>query len=125
MKKLYRILIAMVMLGVMCLTACGNSKDSIVGTWNSEDGEEILIFERDGTCSVPFTYDGGWLESCDRYSIDDDGTLILSSSKGNIDSERYTKKSSAEEVEENGGYYLSDDTLILLDFRTMHSYTRQ
>lgn len=125
MKKLYGILIAMVMLGVMCLTACGNSKDSIVGTWNSEDGEEVLIFDKDGTCSVPFTYDGGWLESCDRYSIDDEGTLILSSSKGNIDSERYTKKSNAEEVEENGGYYLSDDTLILLDFRTLHSYTRK
>ena len=51
--------------------------------------------------------------------------LILSSGKGNIDSEHFTKQNSAEEVEENGGYYLSGKTLMLLDFRTIRSYTKQ
>lgn len=110
---------------ILSLTGCGGNGNSIVGTWNSDDGKEVLIFEKDGTCSVPFTYDGGWLESCDRYVIDDDGMLVLSSSKGNIDSERYTKQDSREAVEENGGYFLSGDTLVLLDFRTVRSYTRQ
>ncbi len=107
------------------MTAYGKSGDSIVGTWNSANGDEVLIFETDGSCSVPFTYDGGWWESCDRYSIDSDGTLVLSSSKGNIDSERFARQNSAQEVEENGGYYLSGDSLVLLDFRTLRSYTRK
>lgn len=107
------------------MTACGKSGDSIVGTWNSANGDEVLIFEADGSCSVPFTYDGGWWESCDRYSIGSDGTLVLSSSKGNIDSERFARQSSVQEVEENGGYYLSGDSLVLLDFRTLRSYTRK
>lgn len=117
--------LALALLMILSLAACGKSSNSIVGTWNSDNGEEVLIFDKDGTCSVPFTYDGGWLESCDRYIIDDDGMLVLSSSKGNIDSERYMKQDSKEAVEENGGYYLSGDTLILLDFRTLRSYTRQ
>lgn len=128
MKKSFKsrfLVLALALLMILSLTACGKSSNSIVGTWNSDNGEEVLIFDKDGTCSVPFTYDGGWLESCDRYVIDDDGMLVLSSSKGNIDSERYMKQDSKEAVEENGGYYLSDDTLILLDFRTLRSYTRQ
>lgn len=119
------LVLALALAMILSLTGCGGSGNSIVGTWNSDDGEEVLIFEKDGTCSVPFTYDGGWLESCDRYVIYDDGMLVLSSSKGNIDSERYTKQDSKEAVEENGGYYLSGDTLVLLDFRTIRSYSRQ
>lgn len=121
--RLLTLAFAAVML--LSLASCGSGGNSIVGTWNSESGDEVLIFEKDGTCSVPFTYDGGWWESCDRYTIDSDGTLTLSSSKGNIDSERYTKRDSAEAVEQDGGYYLSGDTLVLLDFRTVRSYTRQ
>lgn len=118
------LIISTVFVILFSMTACGKNY-SIVGTWNSADGDEVLIFESDGSCSVPFTYDGGWWESCDRYSIGADGTLVLSSSKGNIDSERFTKQTSVQEVEENGGYYLSGDTLVLLDFRTLRSYTRQ
>lgn len=111
---------------ILSLTGCGGSGNSIVGTWSSDDGGEVLIFEKDGTCSVPFTYDGGWLESCDRYSIAKDGTLFLSSSKGNIDSERYVKQDSEEALrKEGGGYYLSKDKLVIVDFRTVRSYTRQ
>ena len=65
------------------------------------------------------------MESCDRYSIAKDGTLFLSSSKGNIDSERYVKQDSEEAAREDGGYYLSKDKLVIMDFRTVRSYTRQ
>ncbi len=78
---------------ILSLIGCGGNDNSAVGAWNSDDGEEVLIFEEDGTCSVPFSYDGAWWKSCDRYVIDD-GILVLSSSKGNIDSERYTKQDS-------------------------------
>lgn len=119
------LVLALTLTMILSLVACGKSRTSIVGTWSSDDGEEVLIFNKDGTCSVPFTYDGGWWESCDRYSVDDDGTLVLSSSKGNIDSKRFRKQDSAEDVEENGGYYLSGNKLIILDFRTLRSYTRK
>lgn len=123
--KKHMLVPALVLIIIISLTACGGSGSSIVGTWNSEDGKEVLVFDKDGTCSVPFTYDASWLESCDNYSIDDKDTLVLSSSKGNIDPERYTKQDSKDAVEKNGGYYLSGDTLILLDYRTLRSYTRQ
>lgn len=127
MKNIFKsrfLVLALTFAMILSLAACGESSNSIVGTWNSEDGEEVLIFYEDGTCSVPFTYNGSWLESCDRYVIDDEGRLVLSSSKGNIGSERYTKQDSKEAVEEDGGYYLSGDTLVFLDFRTIRSYTR-
>lgn len=89
------LVLALTLTMILSLVACGKSRTSIVGTWSSDDGEEVLIFNKDGTCSVPFTYDGGWWESCDRYSVDDDdGTLVLSSSKGNIDSKRFRKQDS-------------------------------
>ena len=122
-SKIRFLVLALTLTMILSLVACGKSRTSIVGTWSSDDGEEVLIFNKDGTCSVPFTYDGGWWESCDRYSVDDDGTLVLSSSKGNIDSKRFRKQDSAEDVEENGGYYLSGNKLIILDFRTLSSYS--
>ena len=121
-SKIRFLVLALTLTMILSLVACGKSRTSIVGTWSSDDGEEVLIFNKDGTCSVPFTYDGGWWESCDRYSVDDDGTLVLSSSKGNIDSKRFRKQDSAEDVEENGGYYLSGNKLIILDFRTLRFY---
>lgn len=124
-SKIRFLVLALTLTMILSLVACGKSRTSIVGTWSSDDGQEVLIFNKDGTCSVPFTYDGGWWESCDRYSVDDDGTLVLSSSKGNIDSKRFRKQDSAEDVEENGGYYLSGNKLIILDFRTLRSYTRK
>lgn len=124
-SKIRFLVLALTLTMILSLVACGKSRTSIVGTQSSDDGEEVLIFNKDGTCSVPFTYDGGWWESCDRYSVDDDGTLVLSSSKGNIDSKRFRKQDSAEDVEENGGYYLSGNKLIILDFRTLRSYTRK
>ena len=124
LKKILCLMLIALML-VSMLTACGGSQDSIVGTWLREDGDEILTFDEDGSCSVPFTYDGGWWESCDTYTVDDDGTLYLVSSKGNIDSERFLLKESVEEVEEDGGYYISGDTLVIKHSKKAYTYTRQ
>lgn len=123
MKKQSLLIFVITTLVCMVLSGCGKG-NSIVGTWERDDGEEVLIFENDGSCSVPFTYDGGWLESCDRYSIDDEGTLTLSSSRGNIDSERYTKQDSEDDVYENGGYYLHKNTLVISDYRSIYTYTQ-
>jgi len=123
-QKRHERLIALVLLFtfLVVLTGCGGNSKAIIGTWNKDDGSEVLIFDEDGTCSVPFTYDGGWWESCDRYSIDSEGTLCLSSSKGNIDSRTYHKQKSEADVEENGGYYLSGNTLIIYTARDTVSY---
>lgn len=43
------------------MTACGKNGDSIVGTWNSANGDEVLIFEADAAVQslLPMTADGG------------------------------------------------------------------
>ena len=100
----------------------GNSKASVVGTWSNESGSEVLVFEENGTCSVPFTYDGAWLESCDRYTVKDDGTLVLSSSRGNIRSRTYERVARRNEALENeGSYYLKGKEFIIKG----RSYGRQ
>lgn len=119
MKKVCALVLAIVLL--IALTACGGGS-SIVGTWVSNDGGDVLIFERNGTCSVPFTYDAGWWESCDRYFVDGKGTLVLSSSKGNIDAKRYRRAKDPNDVRQNGGYCISGKTLVIFDYRTLRVY---
>lgn len=126
-KKIIGVIIGIVVIiaAVIGIVAGTGSNNSIIGTWVSEDGEEVLIFEENGSCSVPFTYNSSWWESCDRYSIADDGTLVLSSSQGNISAERYTLTDSRAEVTENSGYYyLSADTLIFHDGSNIYTYNR-
>lgn len=92
------------------LAACG-SKDSIVGTWVS-DGGDIVIFEEDGTCTAPFTYNASWWESATNYAITDD-VLYLSSKEGHAN-EDYEKADSEEEaLEKSNTYYVDGDTLII------------
>lgn len=103
------------------LVGCGEK--SIVGTWANDDGDEILQFDENGDCSVPFTYNGAWLESCDRYTIQEDKTLVLSSSQGNISSQHWKKTSSKEEAEEADDrlYFLNGDELVINN----ETYTRE
>src|SRR5699024_10333918 len=63
------------------MTACGKD-NQIIGSWVAEDSNDILQFNDDGSCSAPFTYNAGWIESADSYIIKDDGTLVFSSSGG-------------------------------------------
>lgn len=98
----------------LTIAGCGSKAASIVGTWSDENGSEILIFDEDGTCSVPFTYDGAWWESCDNYVVKDDGSLVLSSSKGNIRSRKYEKTGSRDDALAHSSlYYLSADELVI------------
>ena len=90
------------------------SSPAITGSWANTSGSEVLMFNEDGSCSVPFTYDGAWLEDCDRYVIQDDGTLVLSSSRGNIRSRKYTLvKDKDLAYEKSNTYYLSKKLLII------------
>lgn len=102
-----------IMLVTLVILGCGGKSDSVVGTW-SDDSGEVLVFEEGGTCSVPFTYNSGWLESCDNYVVKDDGTLILSSSKGNIRPRTYERTDSKDEaLSTKGHYYLTSDELVI------------
>lgn len=77
------ILIMCLVFTVFSTTACGSNKpkDLLKGTWVSEKND-ILEFHEDGSCVAPFTYDGAWLESADRYTVKDERTLLLSSAGG-------------------------------------------
>ncbi len=108
--------VSAIMVCTLMLCSCNSSTDiistpeGIVGTWTSEDGTEVLMFNSDGSCSVPFTYDGGWLEGCDRYTITD-GTLVLSSSRGNIRARTYEKCDSISNVTTEEYHYSSKDVI--------------
>ena len=51
-SKIRFLVLALTLTMILSLVACGKSRTSIVGTWSSDDGEEVLIFNKDGTCSV-------------------------------------------------------------------------
>jgi hypothetical protein len=106
--------IVMVTLAASTIAGCGGKPATIIGSWADESGSEVLVFEEDGTCSVPFTYDSLWWESCDNYILKEDGTLILSSSRGNIKSRKYEKTDSKDDaLSDSGLYYLSSDELVI------------
>lgn len=101
-----------VMLLMIGLTACGKG-NTIVGMWASEDNSDLVEFKDDGSCSAPFTYSAAWIESADKYTVKDDGTLILSSPSGHAN-ETYEKTDNEEDaLDDSSLYYLSDDTLII------------
>lgn len=84
-----------------------------VGTWVMEDDDDMVIFEEDGTCSAPFTYNSSWWESADHYVMTEDGTLVFSSDGGHAD-DSYKKANDAEEaLDKYSTYYLSGDVLII------------
>lgn len=103
-----------VLLLALLLAGCGSKKpaDLLMGTWLSEYND-MVVFEEDGTCSAPFTYNASWWESADRYTVKEDGTLVMSSETGHADG-TYEKADTEEEALENKySYFVSDDTLII------------
>lgn len=97
------------------LTACGSGdepSDLLIGTWLS-DSDEMVVFEEDGSCSAPFTYNPSWWESAERYTVKEDGTLVLSSETGHADGS-YEKADTADEaLDDDYTYFVSEDTLII------------
>lgn len=91
---------------------CSQKQNSIVGTWISDD-DEVISFDQNGSCDIPWAYSGAWMESADSYVIKSDGTLLLNSPTGHAD-DKFTKTTSMEEAEDNKStYYLSGDTLVI------------
>ena len=99
---------------VILLTACGSKKpkDLLVGRWVSDENE-IVEFQDDGSCTAPFTYDGAWWESAERYTVKDDGTLVLSSTEGHVDDSFRLVESEDDAFDYTTNYFVSKDTLII------------
>lgn len=95
------------------MAACGNNstKKAIVGTW--VHGNDIVVFEEDGSCVAPFTYNGGWMESANRYTLTEDETLVLSSRDGHAGGSYERVETEDEALESRHKYYLSGDVLII------------
>ena len=108
------ILIICLVFTVFSITACGSNKpkDLLKGTWVSEKND-ILEFHEDGSCVAPFTYNGAWLESADRYTVKDYGTLLLSSAGGHTDSSYELTDSEEEALDNRSQYFVSKETLVI------------
>lgn len=116
MKEIGRKILAVLACGVVLLTGlagCSGSGNDIVGTWVEEDGNDILVFNQDGTCTAPFTYNPSWIESADHYAITNDGTLVFSSSGGHANDSFEKTDNREEAIGSSSYYYLSGDTLIV------------
>lgn len=96
------------------MVACGSDKprDLLVGIWVSED-DEIVDFQEDGSCTAPFTYVGAWLESAERYTVKEDGKLVMSSKEGHADDSFKLAESEEEALDNRNMYFVSKDTLII------------
>lgn len=96
------------------LTACGGKDpgELLVGTWLSEY-DDMVVFEDDGTCVAPFTYNASWWESAERYTVKEDDTLVLSSESGHADGTYENADTEDEALEDEDTYFVSDDTLII------------
>lgn len=105
------VIIAIVLVVKLVSGVAGSN--SIVGQWRSETNE-TLVFNKDGSCDAPFTYNPGWIEAADHYVMADDGTLSMFGSRGDF-TLTFEKMGSEEELEEyeGVGYYLSGNTLII------------
>lgn len=99
---------------VVLLTACGGNKPQnlLIGRWVSDENE-IVEFREDGTCTAPFTYDAAWLESAERYTVKEDGTLVLSSTGGNVDASFRREESEDDVLEYSASYFVSKDTFVI------------
>lgn len=94
------------------LTACSKS-NAIVGTWVSENNDDILKFDDNGSCSAPFTYNAAWIESADSYTVKEDGTLVFSSDGGHANDSFKKVDSEEEALDDKNSYYISGDILII------------
>lgn len=110
------VIIAVIIIAIIRVFLFGRSdkpSDLLIGTWVSAYGSEIVEFMDDGSCTAPFTYSASWLESAERYTVKDDGTLLLSSIEGHTDCLFNLVESAEEALDDRGTYFVSEDTLII------------
>lgn len=104
-----------VLLMMFLITACGkNSAPNklLIGRWASEYSD-IVVFNKDGSCRTPFTYNSSWGETATQYALKKDDTLTLSSETGHADRHYDKADSKKEAIEDSDLYFISEDTLII------------
>ncbi len=110
-NKKFIICLSIVLVYCVLCAGCGSkSKNTIVGTWESEDGKRTMRFYEDGTClDLPFTGISGEVTS---YKLQEDGMLIL---KYEWDGQFTLQPTESEEDALNyqDVYYLSGKKLVL------------
>ena len=80
MKKLSKtlaLLLALTM--VLCLAACGGSKDALSGTWSADLGDDGVItwtFDGKGKCTMENSY----MKQKGTYTIDGDQLIVMKQS---------------------------------------------
>lgn len=92
------------------VTGC-SSRNSIVGTWRTNEGDYSISFYEDGTCT------SGDNNEIINYKQQEDGTLMLT--WGVFGNERIVKRTDDKEqaLEDDEYYYLSGNTLVF--YRTV------
>lgn len=121
-KRVILLVIAIIVIVLVVKLVSGVAGgNSIVGQWRSETNES-LVFNKDGSCDAPFTYNAAWLEAADHYTVSDDGTLSMFGSRGSftLTFEKVETEEEALESYEDLTYYISGDTLII----AQETYTR-
>ena len=91
MKKLSKtlaLLLALTM--VLCLAACGGSKDALSGTWSADLGDDGVItwtFDGKGKCTMENSY----MKQKGTYTIDEDLSDTLSDGHSNHNNAEETR----------------------------------
>ena len=76
-------------------------------------GTDVVLFRKDGSCSTSFSHRPEWWDSADRYKVERDGTLHLTSGEGDLDESLRLTYSRREALENGKTFFVSKKTLIL------------
>ena len=107
MKKLSKtlaLLLALTM--VLCLAACGGSKDALSGTWSADLGDDGVItwtFDGKGKCTMENSY----MKQKDTYTIDGDQLTVTLESWSDPSTYTFSVDGSSLTMNENSGYGIS------------------
>lgn len=107
MKKLSKtlaLLLALTM--VLCLAACGGSKDALSGTWSADLGDDGVItwtFDGKGKCTMENFY----MKQKGTYTIDGDQLTVTLESWSDPSTYTFSVDGSSLTMNENSGYGIS------------------
>ena len=107
MKKLSKtlaLLLALTM--VLCLAACGGSKDALSGTWSADLGDDGVItwtFDGKGKC----TMENAYMKQKGTYTIDGDQLTVTLESWSDPSTYTFSVDGSSLTMNENSGYGIS------------------
>ena len=107
MKKLSKtlaLLLALTM--VLCLAACGGSKDALSGTWSADLGDDGVItwtFDGKGKCTMENSY----MKQKGTYTIDGDQLTVTLESWSDPSTYTFSVDGSSLTMNENSVYGIS------------------